>query len=121
MVNRDNLDERVSRLEERVSALEDLFAPETIENTPVQTTSERENSPRSQDARDHLDSDDVETAVIKSPIGEGQDPTACVAKIDDIVTFLEGVEEGEVDINQRLDVRITRVRENCAYGVPVDT
>lgn len=119
MVNRDNIDERLSRLEQRVANLEDLFAPDLIdEETSTDTNTD---SPRSQDARDHLNADDIEQAVIKSPIGEGQDPTACVAKINDIVTFIEGVEEGDVDVNQILDVEIKRVRENCAYGVPADT
>lgn len=105
------LADSVSDLKDRVEALEDIFAPRLIDRQTKHVNSRKE------DAREYLAPDDTERAVIKSPLGHGRDPDACVAKVKGIVTFIEGVGEETIETDETRAVRITRVQENCAYAV----
>lgn len=107
-----DLDEEVSDLDDRVSALEDIFSPRLLDRQTKHVESQKE------DARDYLEVDEEKQAIVKSPVGKGKDPNVCVGKIDGIVTFIEGVGKNEVDLNEAIAVRVTRVQDNCAYAVP---
>jgi len=109
-MDEDNMEARIDKLEERIKAIEDIFAPRIIDRQSSHVEAS------GNDARDELDVGDVKTIKIFDPPGSGNDPDHGVGKIKGIVTFVDcrGLDVEQDDV---VHCRITDVQANAAEGV----
>lgn len=106
----NSIEERVEELEDRMSAIEDIFAPAILDRQTAHIEA------KEGDARDTLSEGDVKTIKIFDPPGQGSDPDSGVGKIDGIVTFVncDGLNVEQDDV---VHCRITNVLPNAAHAV----
>jgi predicted RNA-binding protein with TRAM domain len=105
-----DLEEKVEKLEDRIQAIEDIFAPAVIDRQTSHVEATK------YDARETLSEGDVKTVKIFDPPGQGSDLDSGVGKINGIVTFVncDGLNVEQDDV---VHCRITDVLPNAAHGV----
>lgn len=105
-----DLEEKVEKLGERISAIEEIFAPAIVDRQTSHIKSKNE------DATNKLSEGDVKTVKIFDPPGQGSDPNSGVGKINGIVTFVncDGLDVGQNDV---VHCRITDVMPNAANAI----